>query len=201
MTEDVFGFLVTPPQVEKAIENTLRAWSDTYLRRMEKASGRKPRAFPSIASYRAADTMEERFPEQQIPACQVMVATEIELVTRGESVVGIYKGDIDFLVQSTEPETARELALLYAWGHGLLLFQKSGLDESIPVCGLGWERAGSPATGKETGRWLAIGTVEITVEVQDVASPLEGPLEPTEGEPVDYPIVEGTELIVDGVAP
>jgi hypothetical protein len=190
----VFGGIVTPPDVESAFLATLRTWSPTYLRFIERHTARKPNDLPAIASWRAADTLEERFPEQAIPACQVMVATDIDLRTQADGMMGTFTGDIDILVSSPEPERARELALLYAFAHGLALLQHPELDGSLDVQGYGWEKMGAPAIGKGEGRWLALGTCHVTIAVQGIAVPLSGPTEPIVTEPAELPIVEHTEL-------
>jgi hypothetical protein len=190
----VFGKIVTPADVEKAFLAGLKKWSPTYLRFIERHAGRKPNDLPDIASWRAADTMEERFPEQAIPACQVMVATDVNLRTQADSMTGTFTGDIDFLLSSPEPERARELALLYAFAHGLALLHHSELDGSLDVQGYGWEKIGAPAVGKGEGRWLALGTCHVTLEVQGIAVPLGGPAEPIVTEPGELPVVERTKL-------
>jgi hypothetical protein len=196
----VFGPVVTPADVEKAVLKGLQTWSPTYLRFIERHTARKPNDLPEIASWRAADTMEERFPEQAIPACQIMVATEIGLRTQGDSMMGIFTGDIDILVSSAEPERARELALLYAFGHGLALLQHPQLDGSLDIQGFGWEKTGAPAVGKGQGRWLALGTCRVSIAVQSIAVPIGGPAVPVETEPTELPVVEHTTLDLTGAA-
>jgi hypothetical protein len=196
----VFGTIVTPPDVEKAVLKALQDWSPTYLRFLERHTARKPNDLPEIASWRAADTMEERFPEQAIPACQVMVATDIDLRTQGDSMMGVFTGDVDILVSSPEPERARELALLYAFGHGLALLHHPQLDGTLNIQGFGWEKTGAPAVGKGQGRWLALGTCHVTIAVQGIATPFGGPAEPISTEPAELPVVEHTELDLTGEA-
>ena len=193
-----FGEIVTPPDVERSVLAGLKEWSSTYLRLMERHTGRNLNALPDIASWRAADTMAERFPEQQIPACQVMIATDAVLDTQAQGMMGTFAGDIDVLVQSTEPERARELALLYAYAHGLLLLQQPQLDKTLNIAGMVWERIGAPAVGKAEGRWLALGTIHVVVAVQGIASPLAGPAEPIETEPPAGPQAEHTRVILEG---
>src|ERR1039458_1989965 len=134
---DVFGKIVTPTMVERAVEATLKKWMDTYLRQAERVEGIQNR-LPSVRSWRAADTMEERFPEQQIPAVQIMLTAENKIVTGGPDAHAVFGGTVDVLCESSEPEDARRLASIYAWFIGMLLQQNSGLDGSVPIEGYGW---------------------------------------------------------------
>jgi hypothetical protein len=190
---DVFGPTITPPMVERAVEKQIRRWMDTYLRHMERVEGFKLRSLPSVRSYRAADTMEERFPEQQIPAVQIMLTTENKVVTGGDTAHMVFGGTVDVLVQSTEPEPARRLAAVYAFALGLLLRQQGPCDSSIPVEGFGWSDQGVPALGRPGNRWLALGSINAAIAVKDVFNPLAGPTEPSD-EPPNWPVAETTKL-------
>lgn len=191
----VFGPQVTPNDVERAVENTIRTWYDTYLREAERHEGFKPRSLPGIKSLRAADTMEQRFPEQQIPACQVMLTTSNKVHVQGVTGAMAFSGTVDVLVQSTEPEPARRLASLYAWYMGLMLEQNGQLDGSLPIAGFGWDEHGVPALGKPTERWLALGSIDVAFLVQTAFDPLAGPAEPGD-EPPARPVVEKTEVVL-----
>lgn len=194
MSDPVFGPMVMDVDVEKAVRATLERWMPTYLREIERRRGFAEFDFPDIAAYRAMDIQEERFPEEQIPAVQIMLTTETEIFTRAESASAIWKGPIDVLVSTTEPETAREMASYYQFCMGLVLVQHFTLDGSITVAGLGWEKMGIPAVGKPDERWLALGSIDISIEVDGVFNPALGPLVPQpddgEGEPPPYGVVE-----------
>jgi len=196
---DVFGPIVTAPMLERAVEATIRMWGDTYLWKMARVEGLKP--LPSIRSYRAADTMEERFPEQQIPAVQIMLTSENKVVTGGETAHMVFGGTVDALVQSSEPEPARRLAAIYSYGLGLLL-QQQGLEPDpisgtqIKVEGFGWASAGVPALGKPVNRWLALGSVDVAYAVEHVFNPLAGPTEPVD-EPPNWPVAETARLVLE----
>jgi hypothetical protein len=194
---DDFGVTITPPMVERGVEAQIRLWIDTYLRDMERVVGFKSKMLPSVRSYRAADTMEERFPEQQIPAVQIMLTTENKIVTGGDTAHMVFGGTVDVLVQSSEPEPTRRLAAVYAYAIGLLLQQQGPCaDESIKVEGFGWSDQGVPALGRPGNRWLALGSINVAVAVQDVFDPLAGPTEPLD-EPPNWPVAETTRLILD----
>lgn len=183
------------------MEATIKRWMDTYLRHMERTEGYRLRSLPSVRSYRAADTMEERFPEQQIPAVQIMLTTENKIVTGGDNAHMVFGGTVDVLVQSTEPEPTRRLAAVYAFAMGLML-QQQGLQPDpksgtvIPVEGFGWADQGVPALGKPGGRWLALGSIGVAYAVQKVFDPLAGPTEPSD-EPPNWPVAEHTKLVLE----
>lgn len=193
---DVFGVTVTPPMVERAVEATLKDWLDTYLRHMERVEGYKLRSLPSVRSWRAADTMEQRFAEQQIPAVQIMLTTETKLVTEASTGHAVFGGTVDVLVESNQPEPVRRLASVYGWAIGLCLAQKSGLDGSVPIDGFGWANHGTPALGKVQTRWLGLGSVDVAFAVKDAFNPLAGPTEPAD-EPPNWPTAETTRLILE----
>lgn len=194
MTENAFGFFSTPVEVERAVENTIRIWNATYLREMERHFNLAPHAYENIKSYRAADSMNDRFPEQQIPSCQVMIADEVDIVTCANTVDAMFIGDIDILVQSTEPEPVRDLAIIYAWAIGMLLIQHPQLDKSLPISSMGWDKMGVPAVAKPEERWLAMGSIRVTILVEGMVANLEGPVVPTEEEPEGFPRVETVHL-------
>ncbi|HEV3309423.1 MAG TPA: hypothetical protein VG815_02745 [Chloroflexota bacterium] len=189
-----FGEITLIPDVEKSILATLKEWSPTYLREMERRTGRKPKGLPNVASWRPTDDILDRFPEQQIPAVQLQCTTDIDLTTRAEDVVAGIRGTIDVIVQSNESEPARELASLYAYSLGLIILQKPQLDGSIKCVGTGWEKMGVPEVGKlkAESRWLAFGSSTIILAVENFASSMMGPEGPQveDVEPPAYPVVE-----------
>lgn len=196
--DSVFGTVVTPLDVEGAIQSTLELWLPTYLRFAERRAGKRVGSYPDVASWRSADTMEERFPEQQIPAVQIMMTENVDLVTHGTGASGVFDGTIDVLVASSEPEAARANASTYGFFMGLLLAQQSGLDGSIPISGLGWEKVGTPAVGKPDGRWLALGSIAVNVTVESVFESLSGPGAPDLETPEIFPSVEKTHVSLNG---
>lgn len=198
MTEAIFGPIVTDVDVEDAVIATLEEWAPTYLREMERRKGFKEFDFPDVASWRAADTAEDRFPEQMIPAVQVMLTTDTEINTSAETASALFKGSVDVLVASTEPEAVRRMAAYYQFALGLCLQQHWGLDGSVKVGGFGWERAGIPAVGKPDERWLALGSIAVNFLISDIFSPLLGPAAPQpedgKGEPPPFRKVKTHEL-------
>lgn len=193
-SDTVFGDVVLPIDVEKAVIATLMQWLPTYLRFIERRYGFGFESFEDVNSWRAADTMEERFVEQQIPAVQVMMTSPVELDTHATSSTGIFNGTIDVLVSGLEPEGVRENAGYYAFAIGLALSQNAGLDGSLKVAGFGWEQCSVPAVGKPEGRWLALGSNEVSLAVEGVFARDAGPAEPTLIEPEVFPRVETTDV-------
>lgn len=194
-----FGEITTPPQAEKAVLATLQRWSNTYLREIERRTGREPNALPNVASWRPTDDILDRFPEQQIPAVQLQCTTDIDLETKAQDVVAGLRGTIDVICQSNESELARELAALYAYHLGLIILQNPQLDGSVKCIGTGWEKLGVPESGKlkAESRWLGFGSATILLAVEGFASPLMGPMEPDEGVPPEYPVAETHTLDVE----
>ena len=200
----VFGNITTPPQVEAAVTATLKKWSPTYLREMERLEGLEPKALPDIASWRATDEIADRFPEQAIPAVQLQFTSDIDLVTLADDVAAQFLGTIDVVVQAGEAERARELASLYAFHLGLIVLQKPELDGSVACIGTAWVKLGTPEVGKmrASSRWLAVGSSTVRLTVEGVAAVLEGPAEPVEPEggtepPPEYPEATTHDLIVE----
>jgi hypothetical protein len=204
-SDDVFGVIRDPSVVEDSLEACIKRWMPTYLRFVERARGKKPKAYPNIRSFRFADTMEERFPEQQIPAVQIMIAENAMIDIEGSSGAITYTGTIDVLCSGPSPETARRNAQTYAFLLGLLLEQQAArqtlVDGSVPINGFGWEKLGVPAIGKPDNRWLAVGSIDITTRVEDSFEPFGGPTVPTEETPEDFPVAETHHVKLTGEAP
>jgi hypothetical protein len=198
---DSFGELTLVTDIEKGVLATLQKWSPTYLRKMERHTGREFEALPDVASWRPTDDILDRFPEQQIPAVQLQCTTDIDLETRALDVVAGIRGTIDVIVQSNEAEVARELASIYAFSLGLIIVQKPELDGSVKCVGTGWEKMGVPEVGKlkADSRWLAFGSATIILAVEDFATVMAGPEEPQVGEtpPPEYPEVTSHKLTVE----
>lgn len=187
----VFGNIVTPTQVEIAIRECYERWSPTYLRQMERETGRPPHGLPDIASWRFANSAADRFPEQQIPAVQIMLTPDIQMGIEASSAHAYMNGTVDVLVQSTEPEPARELASIYAYHLGLISLQQNASNERVKInWPIGWEKLEVPAVGKPESRWLALGSISISVYVNNFATPRVGPTEPDEELPPEYPVGE-----------
>lgn len=189
-----FGDIITPSDLEESIVTVLEKWSPTYLRYMERHTGRDFQSMPNIESYRAANAMNERLPEQATPACQVMMDEQVELVTKAETITGVFTGDIDILVGAPEPELARQLAGLYAFSTGMLMIQKYQMESVIKPEGMAWTKLGVPGVGENKERWLAIGSIQIVIHIEKMLYQYDGPLEPIEIEPGDYPKVEHSRL-------
>ena len=191
----VFGSITTPTDVENAVIATLEKWSLTYIREMERHDGRTPGLLDPIKSFRPVAQVNERFPEYAIPAVDVVFSDDIDLRTTANDMTGAFKGTVDVLVESTEEGAVRELASLYNQALGLALQQNVLLDESVKIIGFGWVGMGIPAVGpghNDHSRWLALGTNRIVLTVEGVGDPMGGPDEPTENEPPERPVIEGT---------
>jgi hypothetical protein len=193
-SDDVFGDVHEPNDVEVTFRETVKRWMPTYLRFFERRAGLKVRAYPNVKSYRFADTMEERFPEQQIPAVQIMLAENADVVVEGDDGSIAYNGTIDVLCSSPTPEGARRNAQTYAFAMGLLLEQQVAkqtlVDGSVPILGFGWEKLGVPAVGKPDARWLAVGSIGVSARVEHSFSVFAGPDVPTEEVPEVFPLAE-----------
>jgi hypothetical protein len=199
--DPVFGEITLVPAIEQAVLVTLQTYSPTYLREMERRTGRDFEALPDVASWRATDDLLDRFPEQQLPAVQLQCTTDIDLTTRAQDIVAGIRGTIDVVVQSNEAEAARELASIYAFSLGLIIAQNPALDKSVKCIGTGWEKMTVPEVGKlkASSRWLAFGSATIVLAIEGFASPLMGPEEPQVGEtpPPMYPEVTSHKLTVE----
>lgn len=203
MSDEVFGPVTTLDDVEMAVVTTLRAEMPRYLRFFERKKELKPMDYPNVRSWRAADTMEDRFPEQQIPAAQVMLTTDGTVETEAESASLLTAGPIDILVAGNEPEVARKTAHVYALAAAMALVQHQNLDGSIELGGqIHIGKIGVPAVGKPRGgRWLALGSFEVGLYVLGLFDPTRGPANaPTPGEddgteiPPDWPTVATTHI-------
>lgn len=198
MTTNAFGDIVYPHEVEAALVATLKFWMDTHLREAERRNGLDGGALPSVRSWRAAELLANRFPEQQIPAVQLEQAKPAVISTRADSATASFTYSCDIVVQSVSYDGARKLAGIYGYHMGLILLQNTQLDKSVNVEGLGWTDLGVKASSPGD-RCLALGTAQIDVTVSRIASPLLGPNEPAplpDAPPGDFPAVTSTNLDV-----
>ena len=200
MSDDVFGSLVFPDEVEQAIIETCRTWFPEYLAYAERKLGFKPQEIPPIRKWIATADLT-RWPEEQPPAVLVMntgLAEEPSRTGRRDYSVKWAVG-LAVVASAKDAPTTDRLAKIYTGILRAILTHKpdlGGFAEAIE-----WVDEGYDALpGGKRRRNLAAGQVIMRVEVKDAVTAFSGPQEPREnpyeGPPPDDPTVAAADVTV-----
>lgn len=188
----VFGPILHPGLLEKAVEEQLRRWMPTYVKRLGEVEG-KP--FTGIKSYTIVSEYAT-FPETGLPALVVESAGLVDPPDQdGEgNLSGTFAVEVTVAVQGPNAIATRNAAMNYGTAVLGSLMQHRKLDEGIWVekcVDLGF--AGANVDQRRTR--VAIAAV-FHVTLENFLNVSEGPLEPTEI-PDDWPIAETVTVDVE----
>lgn len=183
----VFGSWVAPHQVEDRVRVVLTTWMDTYLREAERVDTDETLSLPSVQSWALVPSADSRFPGQGLPG--VSIAWEhAPLVQGATSMDAEVAMGLDVIVQSNGREAVRKRAGIYAYCLAKIVVDKLIADPL--VIGVSTPELGLPeVTNPETRRWLAHGTVDFTLSVRDVMTPMAAPEQPSPT-PGEWPTAE-----------
>jgi hypothetical protein len=204
-----FGVYVTGSDILVAVRETIQKWSYTYLAEMARHDGQNPALisglFPDFASFPSSLDISSRLDEQQMPAC-VIVVPGIPLKPyrhgNGKLDAGFDVG-IGIAVTGQDVETTRKLAQLYGAAVRLLILQQGDLGGL--ATGVAWNKESYTGTfvHPDDQRTLAIGELEFTFSVDNVADDSQGPTTPLapSNPPTGWPVVEYPSMTVTGSEP
>jgi hypothetical protein len=186
----VFGTLVTPYEVGKAVEQHIRTWSRAYLDFVAQDAAAKgqpfPRRLPSIASYRHTGDRPEKWPEDAIPCC-VIVNSPGEPNGQGQTVSMDFPVAVGVVAGADDVESTERLAKTYAAALALLFVQKPGLAVGEVVQ---WGGFDDTPVDRSLERSLNMGVFALIVHVPDAMTAYGGPRvpvpDPVPGVPPDY---------------
>lgn len=171
--------VVTGPDAEQAILDTLESLLPVYLADRAAANG-KPRSTYKVASYARAATLDTRFPNEYLPCVTTRATTKTNRDVHGSSgaVASTFTVLVGVLLADQSRESTEDLAWEYLaaveaclWQHGALGgFAEATIPgdteiEDIPV---------------DRQRTLAGGSIEVQVLVPQSVNVLGGPVTPPE---------------------
>jgi len=201
-----FGNYVTAKDVTDAVQATIQLWSETYLAEMARHDGQDPTTdgglLPDFASY--PDSLDlSRFPEEQLPACILVVPGTTQIEKRGSGKVSaLWKVGIGLAVTGQDKPTTIKLAQLYTTAVRMIILQNPSLGHFAN--GVTWNReeyTGNIIRADDT-RTLAIGVLDFTVSVDGNVDVDQGPVEPIPNNepPTGWATVETPSITIHGDA-
>jgi hypothetical protein len=195
----IFGNLVTPSDVARAVEDHIRLWGRAYLDFVRADATRKgdpfPRRLPPIASYRHTNDRPEKWPEDAIP-CVVIFNGPGEPNGQGETISLDFAVGIGVVVGADDVETTDRLAKTYAAALSLLFVQKPGLSVGEAVS---WGGFQDVPVEREDQRNLSMGVFGLIVHVPDAMTVYGGPEVPVPDPQPGVPPVYGETPTADTV--
>lgn len=177
---DIFGRIITAPEIEQAALNTVMTWIDTYL--TEVAMQISWPAGPAMARPRSYTTRNRlsRYPEDQLPQ---IIAVSPGLadppVKYGGKYRGIFSLGIGAIVSAKDEVSTKALSKYYEAAIRALIIHHQDLG-GIASGGVEWMDSSYDDVPDEedTARSLAAGLAYFRVIVDDVVSWPGGPRDP-----------------------
>lgn len=193
----VFGPLPHRAMLEGAMLGTVRDWLPTYLREIERLTGRTAGSLPDARSYGAVSESDAaRWAEGQLPAIVVLSpGTDGEPVPLGGGPVGAaWSIGVGAVVAASTPAASRDLAGAYGAALRGLISQHGSLGGV--AAGADWlgERYDDIDASKD--RTLAACAVEFRVHVDIAVDASAGPGAPAD-DPPDWPLAETVTVTVN----
>lgn len=205
---NVYGPLVTLPQVGWAVRAHVRRWQADYVREVERAvafgpDGATPHEvgrLPLFRSFRRAPRVD-KWPEDQLPAC-IFGSPGLADAPRRDG-RGRYSGEwvvaLTAVASGADAETTEWLCGIYVAALRLLLDQQP-LVPGLEVESVRWADEAYDELPFHRGRTLMAGTATFELALKDIASSAHGPLEPAADpvpDPGPFPEVQSTDLILE----
>lgn len=194
MTE--FGTIVTPHDVSHALEQHIKTWQRTALDLVAQGRGFS-RRLESIRSYRHTAERPEKWDEDAVPCCVIVVGpSDTERDTDGFSLV--FTAAVATVVGPRDQQTGEKLASAYGGALALLLNQRPGFtvgpqQAEAEIAGWG---------GFDTGQLdatIAMAVCGYSIFISDALTLGEWPAVPTPdpapGTPPTYPDTPTAETV------
>lgn len=170
----IFGPIKTRRGLETRVMTTLHAWIETYLREVERQE-EFGRELPNPRSY-TRRTEFDKFPEDQLPAV-IVVSPGFARPPRKEGdglITGFYTLAVVVVASAPDPVTVRDNLDIYTAAVRAIMLQKRShgqYADNVEYLNETYD------TGpEEQSRTLAASTLELVVEVSDIADWSGGPI-------------------------
>jgi hypothetical protein len=196
---NLYGAVITARDVREAVITNLKDWSPAYIGEVSVQSGRVrcgDGALPPFRSFGTATSMST-FPEDQLPACVVVVPGLAETPLRQGD--GTYLAEwsvgIGVVVSGKDRESTDDLVRLYSAAVRMAMIQKPSMGGFALGCR--WIDENYDELAYDDSRTIAAGIVSIGVKVDAVVNAFGGPKEPPEDacvDPGEYGTVQATPL-------
>ena len=196
---NLYGAVVTARDVREAVIANLKDWSPAYVGEVSVQSGRLrcgDGALPAFRSYGTA-TSFSTFPEDQLPACIVVVPGLAETPVRQGD--GTYLAEwsvgVGVVVSGKDRESTDDLVRLYSAAVRMAMIQKPSMGGF--AVGSRWIDENYDELAYDDSRTVAAGIVSLGIEVDAVMNAYGGPKVPPEDacvDPGEYGIVQATPL-------
>jgi hypothetical protein len=196
---NLYGAVITARDVREAVIDNLKDWSPAYIGEVSVQSDR-PRcgdgALPPFRSFGTA-TSFSTFPEDQLPACVVVVPGLAETPVRQGD--GTYLAEwsvgIGVVVSGKDRESTDDLVRLYSAAVRMAMIQKPSMGGF--AISSRWIDESYDELAYDDSRTIAAGIVSLGIEVDAVMNAYGGPKTPPEDacvDPGEYGIVQATPL-------
>ena len=191
-----WGALVLGSDIDDAIIDTCKTWSNTYFDQMR--IERNLSFSPAPPRTYANTFMGQEFFDHQLPA--IIITTAQLNATKGGPNLdyqGTWQMRVATVIRAKNPPATRKLSALYEGTVRRMLTQKAAADETNPINdlhydGFGYEEV-PDATGQ--GRYALAAISRFQVFTDRVVQPFGGPDVPDAESYLDYPPV--TEIDID----
>lgn len=173
----VFGDFIHAGEVETAVKDTLQTWFESYLREMERQTGRECGSLPLPRSYQVVSETSDpaRWPEDQLPSIIILAPGFVEEPVReGDGSYRVrYQVSVAAMVSARDQGTTRQLSRLYGTVIAAIVLQKPSLGDF--AAGVKWTSETFDDIPLDTSRSLACAIEGFVVDVDGVLTTNGGP--------------------------
>lgn len=185
----VYGQIILAPDVEDAITALLKEWMDSYLREMDRVTGRTPPKLPPIQTWGLGDDADAL---GVVPPAVYVECEEADMIGGEDAYDAQWQTTIAVVCLSEHSmRRARELAAIYATNAALICIQ-----QGLPGWEFDWTGQTPGILSAQTRRFLARHEVRFITHVPEVAARDVGPLEPDDA-PDEYPAAQSVAITVN----
>lgn len=202
MTTNIFGQIVTAPDVEDAMVTTLQAWAPDYIAEVGRKAKPTPLVLPAVRGWNVVPHANDKWLEDQTPL--VLVASpglKEPPAMRGDgSYTTGWEVGVGVVASARDQATTERLCKLYVAALRTVVVQHKSLGgfASDTVWVAPGERYDDLPT--EQTRTMMIGSLHFTVYVEDTVNGRHGPQQPSSNpqtDPGPWPTAQRTYLTVD----
>lgn len=180
----IFGPIITDTRVENAVRRSLMGWLPVYIPAVTAADDdTSPVVLPK--SFGVSRSGVDRWPEQALPAVVVQVSGTLDVTLHAGGYRAVYGCGVGAVVGSNTFDNTRRIAGIYSMAIVLALTQHGELDGL--ASGVGWHGTDYDLISNDQSRTLMAAVVSLSVAVDSVADPRQGPTGDTPAVPEDYP--------------
>lgn len=172
----VYKTIVTGPQVEQAVVDTLKLWLPSYVWEVARQIGRSPASVQQPRSWNVFSDLD-KWPEDQVPAIVAICPGLSEAPGKSAATYrATWAVAVGAVVSGRNREESRELAGLYGAAIRAVMVQHPSLGGFAAATN--WADENYDDLDTNRSRTQGIARVVFEVEVEDVTTERAGPAEP-----------------------